>query len=101
MESLVRGVTLARSLAASERCFAAAARALPSAVSSAPCCFLMAAILSRYSFSDTASSPDSGPRLAASTAHGVATFLRFAAYLLPAEPLGGRRSPVGESPTGP
>src|SRR6266508_219726 len=60
MESLVRGVILARSLAASERCFVAAARALPSAVSSVPCFFLMAAILSRYSFSDIASLSDPG-----------------------------------------
>jgi hypothetical protein len=39
------------SLAALARCFAAAERALAIAVSTAPCCFLMAAILSQYCFS--------------------------------------------------
>jgi hypothetical protein len=90
-----RGVTLARSLSASERCFAAAARALPGAASSALCCFLMAAILSRYSFSDTASSPDPGPRLAASTTRGVSMCSRFAAHRLPAGPLGEGAAPAG------
>jgi hypothetical protein len=70
MESLVRGVILARCFVASERCLVAAARALASAVSSVPCCFLIAAILSRYSFSDTVPSKDPetiGRGIAAST----------------------------------
>src|SRR6266511_5356501 len=52
MESLVRGVILARCLAASERCFVAAARALASAAARAPCCFLIAAISSLETATD-------------------------------------------------
>ena len=54
MESLVLGVILARSFAASDRCLAAAERDFAKPASSVACCFLMLAILSRYCFSDTA-----------------------------------------------
>jgi hypothetical protein len=58
----------------------------------------MAAILSRYSFSDTWF-PLSilGPSAAASTADSMAMLLRFAAHLLPAEPLGEGAAPAGST----
>src|SRR6266498_2887170 len=89
MESLVRGVILARCLAASERCFAAAARALPSAVSSVAWFFLMDAILSRYSFSDIVS-PSS---------HLAAMVRESTDYFAALPPFGASAAPaVGASP---